>query len=157
MYTEKDLQDISAQLTKRRCAVWVPAAVLGAAVVVCFVLRIEWLTNVLALLLGAGLIFGLGIWVRPVSMYRKHLNNVLHGRTRELTGQFKEMENETVVRDGVKYYPMTLTVGDPEKPVDDRLFYYDANLPRPDWQAGETLTVTSHDKELGNWVRVAAN
>ena len=40
-----------------------------------------------------------------------------------------------------------------ENPEDDRLFYYDANLPRPDWKIGEMLTVTAHDKSLGAWER----
>ena len=53
------------------------------------------------------------------------------------------------LRDGVKYYPMMISVGDMENPEDDRLFYFDANLPRPDWKTGEMLTVTAHDKSMG--------
>ena len=43
--------------------------------------------------------------------------------------------------------------GDPNEPEDDRLFYWDANLPRHDWKTGETLTLTAHDKALGAWTR----
>ena len=67
--------------------------------------------------------------------------------------KFKEMEETAVMREGVKYYPMMLSVGDMDNPEDDRLFYYDANLPRPDWQIGDMLTVTAHDKALGAWVK----
>ena len=63
------------------------------------------------------------------------------------------MEEIAVDRDGVKYYPMMLSVGNMDDPEDDRLFYYDANLPRPDWKCGEMLTVTAHDKALGAWAR----
>ena len=48
---------------------------------------------------------------------------------------------------------MTLNGGDMESQEDDRLFYYDANLPRPDWKRGEQITVTAHDKALGAWTR----
>ena len=48
-----------------------------------------------------------------------------------------------------------INVGVMEDEKDDRLFYYDANLPRPDWQAGETLTITAHDKSVGAWERAA--
>ena len=123
------------------------------AVIVSFVLRIRWLTIVLSVLLGAFCIFSYGMLLSPVIAYRRHLDEVLHGKVRSTTGVFKEMENQPVMRDGVRYYPMMISVGDMENPEDDRLFYYDANLPRPDWKMGETLTVTAHDKSLGAWVR----
>ena len=107
----------------------------------------------LSVLLGAGCIFCYGLLLSPVIAYRKHLDEVLHGRVRSTTGAFKEMETQIVMRDGVKYYPMMISVGDMENPEDDRLFYYDANLPRPDWKSGEMLTVTAHDKSLGAWER----
>ena len=44
-------------------------------------------------------------------------------------------------------------VGDMENPEDDRLFYYDANLPRPGWQKGEGLTLTSYDNRVVAWER----
>ena len=123
------------------------------AVIVSFVLRIRWLTIALSVLLGAFCIFSYGMLLSPVIAYRRHLDEVLHGKVRSTTGVFKEMENQPVMRDGVRYYPMMISVGDMENPEDDRLFYYDANLPRPDWKMGETLTVTAHDKSLGAWVR----
>ena len=153
MYTEQDYADICAQVKRRRLLIAIPAAVLLAAVIVSFVFRIRWLTMALSVLLGAGLIFCHGLFVSPVTAYRRHLNDVLHGRTRATTGAFKEMEEKAVPREGVKYYPLMLSVGNPQNPEDDRLLYYDANLPRPDWKEGETLTVTAHDKAIGAWTR----
>ena len=40
-----------------------------------------------------------------------------------------------------------------ESPTPALLTVIDANLPRPDWKQGEMLTVTSHDKAVGAWVR----
>ncbi|MBR3739028.1 MAG: hypothetical protein IKN04_01040 [Clostridia bacterium] len=153
MYTEQDYTDICNQLKRRWLALGIPAVLLFMAVIVSFVLRIRWLTIVLSVLQGAFCIFSYGMLLSPVIAYRRHLDEVLHGKVRSTTGVFKEMENQPVMRDGVRYYPMMISVGDMENPEDDRLFYYDANLPRPDWKMGETLTVTAHDKSLGAWVR----
>lgn len=153
MYTEQDFQEICHQAKQRERAILAPAALLLAAIIVSFIFRIKWLTMVLSLVLGFGLIFAYGMFLSPVLAYRRHLDEVLHKRVRTTAGTFKEMEEEAVMRDGVRYYPFMLSVGDPENPEDDRLFYYDANLPRPDWAAGEALTVTAHDKMLGAWER----
>ena len=153
MYTEQDFLDIRAQARRRFIALSIPAALLLAGVVVSFLYRVRWLTMGLTILLGAFAIFAYGLLLYPVVAYGRHLDDVLHGRVRSLTGAFKEMEESAVIREGVYYYPMMLNVGDMEDPEDDRLFYYDANLPRPDWKKGETLTVTAHDKALGAWTR----
>lgn len=153
MYTEQDYQAISAQYKSRLSAVCLPAAALLGLAVFCFVRRIIWLGIASTILCGAVCIFCMELFVLPVKHYRRHLDNVLHGRVRSTTGAFKEMEEKAVPREGVKYYPMMLSVGNPDNPEDDRLFYYDANLPRPDWKAGEIITVTAHDKAVGAWSR----
>lgn len=153
MYTEQDYADICSQIKRRWLLLSIPALLLLAGVIVSFVFRIRWLTIGLSLLLGAGAIFCYGLLLAPLMAYKRHLNDVLHGRTRTTTGAFKEMEEVAVDRDGVKYYPMMLSVGNMDDPEDDRLFYYDANLPRPDWKIGDMITVTAHDKALGAWAR----
>ncbi len=153
MYTEQDYTEIRGQIRRRSLALGIPAVVLLAGVIVSFVCRIKWLTMGLSVLLGAFCIFGYGMLLYPVTAYGRHLDEVLHGRGRSTTGAFKEMEEQAVLREGVRYYPMMISVGDMENPEDDRLFYYDANLPRPDWKVGEMLTVTAHDKALGAWVK----
>lgn len=153
MYTEQDFEDIRAQARRRAIALSLPAVLLLAGIIVSFIYRVRWLTMGLTILLGAFAIFAYGLLLYPVIAYSRHLDDVLHGRVRSLTGTFKEMEEGAVIREGVYYYPMMLSVGDMENPEDDRLFYYDANLPRPDWKKGETLTVTAHDKALGAWTR----
>ncbi len=153
MYTEQDYLDICGQVKRRLALLAIPAALLLAGVILSFVFRIKWLTTALSLVLGTGLIFCYGLLVSPVTAYRRHLDEVLHGRVRTTTGAFKEMEETVVMREGVKYYPLLISVGDMDDPEDDRLFYYDANLPRPDWKQGDMLTVTAHDKSLGAWAK----
>ena len=103
MYTEQDYADICAQIRQRRLLLAIPAAVLLAGVIVSFVFRVRWITTALSLVLGAGIIFCEGLLLSPLRAYRRHLNDVLHGRTRTTTGAFKEMEEVAVDRDGVKY------------------------------------------------------
>ena len=122
MYTEQDYADIRGQIRRRAMILGIPALLLLAGVVISFIYRIRWATVLLTIVLGAYCIFGYGLLLGPVIAYGRHLDDVLHGRVRTLTGAFKEMEEDTVVRDGVRYYPMMLNVGDMEKPEDDRLF-----------------------------------
>ncbi len=154
MYTEQDYRDICAQANRRWAALLIPSALVLAGVVVSFIFRQKIVTMALSALLGMGFIFCYGLLIAPVTAYRRHLDEVLHGRVRQTTGAFKEMEEQSVLREGVRYYPMMINVGKMEEPEDDRLFYYDANLPRPDWQAGDMLTVTAHDKALGDWKKL---
>lgn len=153
MYSEQDLQQIKDQLRRRSIFCGIPAVLLLAGVIVSVVSRAEVLTDVLSVLLGAWVIFACGLFISPVAAYKKHLESVLHGHTRTLTGAFKEMEENAVIRDGVRFYPLLLNVGEMDQEKDDRLFYYDAALPRPDWHEGEMITVVSHDKNLGSWER----
>ena len=156
MYTEQDLSDVNRQLRGRFWALGAPAALLLGGIIVSFVFRVRWLTYGLSLLLGAGSLFCWGLLISPVLAYRRHLDSVLHGRTRVTSGQFKEMEPKAVEREGVYFYPLLLSVGDPENSEDDRLFYFDANLPRPGWQPGDALTLTAHDKAICKWEKGAA-
>ena len=153
LYTEQDYADIRAQIKRRMLALGIPAVLMLAVVIVSFIFRIRWLTIGLSVVLGVWCIFGYGMLLYPVIAYGRHLDEVLHGRVRSATGAFKEMEEQAVMRDGVAYYPLMISVGDMDNPEDDRLFYYDANLPRPDWKQGDMLTLTAHDKALGAWTR----
>ena len=146
MYTQQDFDQNHAQLKKRWIFLAVPAAILLGLVVYSFVVRNETLTITLSLLLAFGFIFGYGMFVSPLAAYERHLNDALKGRTRKVTGAFKSMDESPVMRDGVSYYPMLLSVGDMAKDENDRLFYFDSNIERPNFVVGQTVTVTTHDK-----------
>ena len=154
MYTEQDYQDICAQLKRRWTALLIPSLLLLAGVAVSFAFRKKEITMALTALLGIAFIFCFFMFLSPVMAYCRHLDEVLHGKTRRTEGAFKEMEEKPVWREGVSYYPMTLNVGNMEEPGDDRLFYFDANLTRPDWQPGERIAVTAHDKAVGAWEKL---
>lgn len=153
MYTEQDYADICAQKKKRLILVLIPIILLLALLVYSLIIRIQALTMITTILMGIIWIAAYGLFVKPVRAYQRHMDLVMHGRVRSFTGAFKEMDEQTTMRDGVRYYAMLLNVGNMEEEADDRLLYYDANLPRPDWKKGDMLTVTHHDKALGKWER----
>lgn len=153
MYTEQDYADICAQKSKRLIAVLIPVVLLLALLVYSLVIRSRLISVIATIAMGILWIAGYGLFVKPVNDYRRHMDLVMHGRVRTVTGAFKEMEEQITMREGVQYYALLLNVGRMDDEADDRLFYYDANLPRPEWEKGEMLTVTHHDKALGKWER----
>lgn len=153
MYTEQDYADICAQRKKRFILCAIPMAVLFALLVYSLVIRLQALTVGATIALGVIWLFVYGLLIKPVSDYQRHMDQVMHGRVRTLTAAFKRIDDQPVIREGVRYYAMLMNVGKMDNEEDDRLFYYDANLPIPDWKQGEMLTITYHDKALGKWER----
>ena len=154
MYTEQDYQSNRKQLKKRAIALGIPAVILLAGVIWSFIVRIKLLTMGLTIVLGIYSIFCYGMLLFPIIAYGKHMHELLHGRTHQLTGAFKEMGADRMLRDGVEFFPVIINVGKMDNPEDDRLLYYDANLTLPVWQIGDKLTFTVHDKSIGKWEAV---
>lgn len=153
MYTENSLQDINRQFTRRVAAFSVPAVLLLAAIVMSLVYRKELATELLFIALGALAIFAWGMFLSPVHAYRKHVKSLLRGRNRDNTGVFKGFDAQHVDKDGVQFVPFLINVGRTQDERDDRLFYFDANLPLPAWQEGDLITITSQDKAVVSWER----
>lgn len=157
MYQQKDYDENRRQLHDRSLAVGLPMAALLALSVVSFLVRWpEGVTMALCFLTCALGIFGYTMLISPVRAYGQHIAHALTGRTRQTRGVFVGMEEGSVSRENVDFYPITLNVGDQGREEDDRLFYLDANLPRPNWQAGETLLITSYDNRVTDWQRATA-
>jgi len=154
MYQENDLQQSRAQYRSRLTAVLSAAGVFFAAMIVSFILRLpQVLTMILTCIGGVICIFCLNLLVFPVRAYCRHIDHALHGRTRKLTGVFISMDETPVKRDGVMFRPFTVNVGAGRHDDGVRLFYYDANLPVPEWKTDEKLTLTSYDSRVTDWVR----
>lgn len=152
MYTLQSYQDNRAQMRSRLITIGLPVLALFVLMIVSFALRwAEALTVVLSIATFSLAIFGYSLFVSPVRAYGKHIDHALHGRTRQLTGTFLSMEEEAVMRDGVSFYPFTISVGDKNDEGSHRLFYMDANLPRPDWKEDDELTITSYDNRVTAW------
>ena len=153
MYTQKDIDSIQGQLRQRIILWLVPAVLLLAGIIYSYTLRLEWLSGVLTALLMAMLVFAMTLSILPVKQYRDFLRNAVHGRNREETLVFDLIQSETVIREGVRFYPVTMRADTIKAELDERQVYFDANLPQPDWKQREHLNVRSHEKMVTGWQR----
>ena len=153
MYTEYDLTLVRAQQKRR----WWVVGALGAAITACIVysvvIRLEVLTTALTIMLGVVLIFGFEMFIRPLRCYAVHINNVLHGRTRQLDGVFRQVSEDISLVDGVRYHAITVAEEEGDEPC-DRLFYFDAEKSFPALSDGDRVHVVYHDREVASLARI---
>lgn len=156
MYTKQDLTDLDKQI-KSRVLLWlIPEIILLALVALAFAHRIEWLTALLFSAFLFVLIFSLNLMILPVRRYRSWVALAQNGRTSQGQGYFKLVEPETIKLDGVQFRRVILSQPDPRADTDERQYYFDANLPLPEWQEGDHLLITSHEKQMVRWERLPA-
>ena len=151
MYTTADLMAVSRQKNKRIGLLAIPVLLLLAGIVVSLIVRVEWLTSLLSMVLGILLVFCLDMFILPLHRYEKHLAHALGGKTRQVTGCLKEMEETAVDKEGLPFYPLIININKMENEEDDRLFYWDARRPLPPWHLGGQVTLTSYDKLITDW------
>jgi len=152
MYTNEILQDIRKQLHNRLLSFGLPVLALFVLILVSFFVRWpEAVTVILTVVACSAAVFCYGMLISPLRAYRKHIEHALSGRTRQNTGAFLHMEEEAVWRDGVQFYPFMISVGDKKEEENHRLFYMDANFPRPEWKEDDVLTLTSYDNRVTAW------
>lgn len=128
-----------------------PVMVLLVGLIVSFIYRIEWLSMLLLILAGALLIFLWDTSLSPVRSYRKFLRDLLIGRKRDYSGEFRGFESLDIIREGVHCRPFMLNVGDIKQEKDDRLLYWDTHHPLPQWEEGTQLWVSTFDKSVCDW------
>ena len=154
MYTENDLQAVLAQRKKRWMILLIPIAALTAVLIYSLIVRLEWLTTGATIIGGVLLIAGYDLCIKPLSDYATHVDNMLHGRRKEIELPFAALSGDISVVDGVRYYAMTATDVDEKGKPYDRLFYFDAEKPFPGFTRGEMLHIVFHDKEIASVTRV---
>lgn len=152
MYNEQEHAKVHSLRIKRRVVAIVPAVlVLATALAIFIVGRIHrsedaWkLTAALTVVGLSYLVFMLGVYVRPVACYDKHIGFMLHGRQHFTTGLLKEVGDNLCERGGVNCYPIMINVGDKDDGKDDRLFYFDALKEWPNIPLGSRITIQHND------------
>ena len=153
MYTENDLEAVLAQRKRRWTILLIPVAVLAAVMIGSLVARVQWLTQASTALGGALLIGGYDLFIKPLSAYATHVNNMLHGRTREVELPFAAISGDISLVDGVRYYAVTASDTDHKGKPCERLFYFDAEKQFPGFEPGEMLHIVFHDKEIASITR----
>lgn len=153
MYRQEDREAAKAEAKKRWIVTVLPGALLFLAGVIvfipCQIQRQDWgwvFACACTIAGGAYVLFFYGVYLKPVLLYKKHVDYMLDGRKRETAGLLQEVAPEIADKDGLDCYAMIVNVGERNDPEDERLFYVDALKGRPDIPLGSRVTVISNDK-----------
>lgn len=148
LYTENDLAALRAQISRRMKIMLIPAILLLASGIFFFITRIEAAASASFVLLAFTIIFTLEFLCRPLRCYAKHMDAALHGRTHEISVVYRETEQQTSVVDGVSFLSL-IFLGEPDKHgIRETMFYWDQELPLPDFKPDDTVTLKYYDKNI---------
>ena len=141
LYSGKDIQQLSAQLKKRYLVMGCVMAVFLAVFVFSLVIRVEWLSMASFMLFFASAVFVFDVFCMPLRRYRKLINSALTGRTHTEVLEYEKTEEDTSVVEGVPCLGM-IFLGSPDKHGSrEQRFYWDKELPLPDFVPGEQITL----------------
>ena len=155
MYDNNDFIAAQQAAKKAKLLMLLPAILLFGVTIWSFVVRIKWLTILLSSLTGCWIIFVHQMLYVPKKAYREHVRSALHVSRKECDGHYLRMENTPVERNNVMFYAFYLNVGEKQDPEDDRLFYFDAHKPLPDWHTGDMLHIVSYDKFVSAYKKLS--
>lgn len=157
MYTEADRVQERMRYRKRLLITMIPGMVCFAGGVVVFVVgqlqRQPWgwiVASILTILGGSWCIFMQGVYLRPVALYRKHLDYMLDGRMRQTNGVLQHIAQVPTDKDGLDCYALIVNVGEKQNPEDERLLYFDARKGEPPFTEGTRVQVLSNDKMISS-------
>lgn len=141
LYSENDLQQISAQLKKRYLLLGIGLALLLALFVWSMIIRAEWLSMVSVFLILAVTLFVIDLFCLPLHRYKKLMMAALTGRTHTETLIYDHTEAELSMVDGVSCRGL-IFLGEPDKHgTREQRYYWDALLPLPSLAAGDEVTL----------------
>ena len=153
LYTEQNLTDLNRQIKKR--IILLCCFLVVALLLVVWLLTVDdhkqnrpalWVT-LTVIVAGCVAVFDWDLTIRPLRAYARHLNTALHGgRSHEITVLFDHANEEDSVIDGVLFRDL-IFLGEPDKHGDrERMFYWDQELPLPDLQQGQEVTLRYYDR-----------
>ena len=152
LYNEEMFTALRGQVKKRQ--------ILAFAVLAVFLLAAVWTlsvdnhkenrpilaTTLLVIAGGCAFIFLWDLTIKPLRCYARHMDNALHGRGHQINAVFNRVGAEDSLVDGVLFRDL-IFLGEADKHGDrDRLFYWDRELPLPDFQPGQEIEVTYYDR-----------
>ena len=141
LYTAEMLESLNGTLKKR----WILAGIVSALLLAGFIwsaaVRMEWLSVVLVVLLGAFLIFYIEMFCRPLLDYRKLMVSALSGRSHDRDMEYVRTEPDSSSVDGVSCRSL-IFLGDADKHGSrEMLLYWDEEIPLPVLEEGKTYSV----------------
>lgn len=103
-------------------------------------------TTLLVIFGGCAFIFLWDLTIRPLRCYARHMDAALHGRTHRVSAVFDRVGADDSLVDGVLFRDL-IFLGEADKHGDrDRMFYWDRELPLPDFRPGQEIMVTYYDR-----------
>ena len=126
----------------------IPGGLLLIGLIASLVIRVEWLTTLLTILLGSLLIAGYDLFIRPLHRYQKFLKEALHGRVREVECIYQSVTMDAEPVEGVLCRTMTVIDHDDKGKPFERIFYFDDLKPFPALTPGQKLHVVFHDRSV---------
>ncbi len=152
LYNEDMFASLKGQIKKRMMIAFLVLLVFLAAVVLTLMLddgkenRPIVATTLLVICAGCSFIFLWEMTIQPLRCYARHINTALHGRTHQVRVVFDSFGADDSMVDGVRFRDL-IFLGDSDKHGDrERLFYWDRELPLPDFQPGQEIDVTYYDR-----------
>lgn len=106
------------------------------------------LTIAVTAVLGAVILFLWSMKLSPRLAYRKYLAETYRGLSRVVCGEVKGIDADLSYREGLYFWGCVVSVGNLDDPEDDRLLYWDAQLGRPPFAAGDSVCVKAHGNDL---------
>lgn len=106
MYSEQDFNEINGKIRKNWLALGPVLAALLAAYVYGFVARIKWLAMTAGPLLFVAACFGVLAWLWPNGRYKRFLEDMESGLSREVRGTIVEIGETAELQDGARVLPV---------------------------------------------------
>ena len=148
LYSDKDLQQISAQVKKRYVVLGVILAVILGLFIYSLIIRKEWMSIVLFALIGFIAVFVIDLFCLPLQRYKKLVLSALSGRTHTESLVYDHAESEPSLVDGVPCLGL-IFLGEPDKHgTREQRFYWDREIPFPAFQSGSQVTLKYTGKNI---------
>jgi len=141
LYSEFNLMSLRAQLKKRGALLLCLSLLFLGLMIWSLTARIQWLTTLSVILLGAGLIFGLDVFCLPIVRYTRMVDGALHGRSHTESLEYDRLEPDSSLVDGVLFGSLVFKEEPDKHGTRDQMYYWDASLPLPDFRPGQTVTL----------------
>lgn len=152
LYTENILNGLRRQI-HRRFLFLLSLFIIFSLIFACILIfmddhklnRPELLSTLVLILFLSVLIFLYENMIRPLRDYARHVETSIHGRSHQVTVLFDHQNNEESKVDGVLFFDL-IFLGEADKHGDrERLFYWDAEIPVPEFSPGQEVTLLYYD------------
>ncbi|MDD3212701.1 MAG: hypothetical protein PHY64_03465 [Eubacteriales bacterium] len=157
LYSQADREQAGKELGKRRWVVFLPTAVMLLLAIASFVIfRLHrdvggWIwTALITVLGGVYCIFFYDVYLKPVKLYKTHIDYMLDGNKRETAGVLTGIGQDIIDHEGMDCRTLTINIGDKGAPEDDRSFYLDALKPVPTLQPGDNVRILSNNRMVAS-------